>query len=111
MSWAPAAPRTVRLVAAAVQDTPVSQVQVLTTASGTVGGGPVDVPPPDVFALVRYPTPLGNMDAYLTPPPKDGARRPAIIWMTGGDTNSINDLWTPEPAANDQTAHAFRDAG
>ncbi|HEX7761061.1 MAG TPA: prolyl oligopeptidase family serine peptidase [Caulobacteraceae bacterium] len=85
---------------------------VSNTASGTVGGGPVDVPPPEVFRLVRYPTPLGQMDAYLTPPPKDGpVRRPAIIWMTGGDSNSINDLWTPEPVSNDQTAHAFRDAG
>ncbi len=81
------------------------------TNAGTVGGGPVDVPPPEIFRLVRYPTPLGNMDAYVTPPPADGGRRPAIIWMTGGDSNSINNVWSPEPVANDQSAHAFRDAG
>lgn len=54
---------------------------------------------------------MGTLPAYVTPDPKDGKRRPAIVWITGGDCNSIGDVWSPAPAANDQTAAAFRNAG
>jgi dienelactone hydrolase len=73
--------------------------------------GPPDVPPPGVFKLVRYESPAGQLAAYVTPNPKDGKKRPAIVWVTGGDCNSIGDVWSRAPAKNDQTAAQYREAG
>jgi len=72
---------------------------------------PVDEPPPKVFQKVRYDSAVGPLAAYLTPDPKDGKKHPAIVWITGGDCNSIGDVWRPAPANNDQTAAAYRQAG
>lgn len=72
---------------------------------------PVPVPPPKVFRTVRYDTPAGKLAAYLSPDPKDSKKHPAIIWITGGDCNTIGDVWANAPASNDQTASAFRKAG
>jgi dienelactone hydrolase len=72
---------------------------------------PVETPPPDVFRLIKYQAPAGELAAYLTPDPGDGGKRPAIIWITGGDCNSIGDVWSPSSRDNDQTAAAFRKAG
>ena len=72
--------------------------------------GPVDQPPAGVFELVHYTSAVGSLAAYLTPPPGPG-RHPAIIWITGGDDNSIGDVWSPSPADNDQSAAQYRDAG
>jgi dipeptidyl aminopeptidase/acylaminoacyl peptidase len=71
----------------------------------------VAAPPPAVFRVVRYDAPVGQLPAYLTPNPNDGKKHAAIIWITGGDCNTIGDVWTPAPAKNDQTAAAFRKAG
>jgi dipeptidyl aminopeptidase/acylaminoacyl peptidase len=72
---------------------------------------PVAVPPQDVFRIVKYDSPVGKLPAYLTLDPKDGKQHPAIIWITGGDCNSIGDVWSAAPAENDQTAAAYRQAG
>jgi acetyl esterase/lipase len=72
---------------------------------------PVANPPPKVFGTVRYDAPAGKLPAYLTPDPKDGKKHPAIIWITGGDCNSIGDVWSPAKPNNDQTAAAYRKAG
>jgi dipeptidyl aminopeptidase/acylaminoacyl peptidase len=72
---------------------------------------PADVPPPGVFSLVRYDSPVGKLAAYLTPDPMDGKKRPAIVWITGGDCNSIGDCWSESPPDNDQSASAFRKGG
>jgi acetyl esterase/lipase len=74
-------------------------------------GTPVPTPPPGVFRVVQYESPAGKLAAYLTPPPGDKKRRPAILWIHGGDCNTIGDAWTPQPPSNDQTAAAFREAG
>jgi acetyl esterase/lipase len=69
-------------------------------------------PPAGVFESVRYKSPAGELAAYVTPDPKDGKQHPAIIWITGGDCNSIDEgCWTPGPPDNDQSASAFREAG
>src|SRR5215510_31172 len=65
---------------------------------------PVEQAPPKIFRTITYPASAGNMSAYLSPDPKDGKKHPAIIWITGGDCNSIGDVWSPAPRANDQTA-------
>src|SRR5262245_19361143 len=72
---------------------------------------PVPEPPPKVFRKVQYDSPAGKMAAYLTPDPKDGKKRPAIVWITGGDCNTIGDVWSPAKPNNDQSARQYRDAG
>jgi dipeptidyl aminopeptidase/acylaminoacyl peptidase len=72
---------------------------------------PVDEPPPKIFQKIKYDSPAGKLAAYLTPDPKDGKKHPAIIWITGGDCNSIGNVWDDEDPKNDQTAAAFRKAG
>lgn len=67
--------------------------------------------PPESLRLVQYDAAPGKLAAYLTPDPGDGARHPAIIWITGGDCNSIGPVWAPGDPANDQTAGQYRDAG
>jgi len=72
---------------------------------------PVAQPPATLFRTVQYRSPAGELAAYLTPDPMDGARHPAILWITGGDCNTIDEVWTAAPASNDQTAGAYRQAG
>jgi acetyl esterase/lipase len=73
---------------------------------------PLPNPPTQLFARSDYKNAQNYMlPGYVTPDPKDGQRHPAIIWLTGGDSNSLSDFWTPGPQANDQSASAFRDAG
>ena len=72
---------------------------------------PVDQPPPGIFRVVKYQSPVGPLSAYLTPDNGDGMKKPAIIWITGGDCNSIGDVWGKMSKQNDQTASAFREAG
>ncbi|MCA9574942.1 MAG: prolyl oligopeptidase family serine peptidase [Myxococcales bacterium] len=71
---------------------------------------PPPAPPSDVFELVRYAAPLGDNVAYVTPvrPSPDGARRPGLIWLSGGFRWSLGaHMWTPGPPENDQSATAF----
>jgi len=72
---------------------------------------PIDAPPSGIFNLVQYNSPVGRLSAYLTPDPRDGRKHPAIIWITGGDCNSIGDVWSPAPPDNDQSASAYRNSG
>ena len=74
-------------------------------------GEPVPKPPPRLFRVVHYDSPAGKLAAYLSQSPNDGKRHPAIIWITGGDCNTIDEIWKEAPADNDQTAGAFRKAG
>lgn len=72
---------------------------------------PAPEPPPLVFTKVVYKAPLGSFPAYLTPAPAGGGKHPAIIWITGGDCNTIDEVWTDADPSNDQTAAAYRKAG
>jgi dipeptidyl aminopeptidase/acylaminoacyl peptidase len=75
-------------------------------------GDRVPQPPAAVFRVVGYDAPGGKLSAYLSPSPKDGRKHPAIIWIKGGDCNTINEgCWKEGPPANDQSASAFRKAG
>lgn len=73
--------------------------------------GPPDRPDGKVFELIHYKSPVGDLAAYVTPDPGDGQKHPAIVWITGGDNNSIDDVWSPRSRSNDQSASAFRRAG
>lgn len=75
-------------------------------------GTPPAAPPSKLFRLVRYRSPAGELAAYVTPPPKEKGRRPAVLWIVGGMDNGIGEsAWMPAGAENDQSARAFRDAG
>jgi len=78
--------------------------------SGDSYGAP-DTPTGNEFELAYYQSPVGRLAAYVTNDPRDGKKHPAIIWITGGDNNSIGDVWSPQTRSNDQSASAFRKAG
>jgi len=77
----------------------------------TQDGRIAPLPPKGVLERIHYPAPLGSNVGYITPPPGAPGRHPAIIWISGGDSNTIDDFWHPADPANDQTASAFRKAG
>lgn len=73
---------------------------------------PVPTPPARLFKVVKYPSPVGDLPAYLSVWPDDGKQRPAIIWITGGDCNTIGEsAWEEADADNDQSARQYREAG
>lgn len=73
---------------------------------------PLPHPPPQLFVRTDYTSSRNlSLPAFVTPDPKDGQKHPAIIWLTGGDSNSLDDFWSPGPESNDQSAKAFREAG
>jgi dipeptidyl aminopeptidase/acylaminoacyl peptidase len=75
------------------------------------GKQPVPTAPASLFRTIRYDAAGGKYVAYLSPDPKDGKKHPAIIWITGGDCNSIDEVWNGAPRSNDQTAAQYRKAG
>jgi dipeptidyl aminopeptidase/acylaminoacyl peptidase len=77
----------------------------------TSRGEAAETAPRGIFTTVKYPAAGGALASYVSPDPKDGKKHPAIVWITGGDCNSIGDVWSPASADNDQTAAAFRQAG
>jgi dipeptidyl aminopeptidase/acylaminoacyl peptidase len=82
-----------------------------TRTTGERSGEPVAPPPPGTLRQITYPSPAGELAAYLSPEPRDGQRHPAIVWITGGDCNTIGDVWSPADPSNDQTAAVFRSSG
>jgi acetyl esterase/lipase len=72
---------------------------------------PVPKAPDEIFKTIKYSASSGDLAAYLSPNPGDGKRHPAIIWIVGGDCNSIGDVWSPAPRDNDQTAAVVRNSG
>ncbi len=75
------------------------------------GRDPIPEPPPEIFRKVVYESPAGKLGAYISQVAEDGQKRPAIVWITGGDCNSIDDVWSDADPGNDQTAAAYRKAG
>ena len=75
-------------------------------------GEPAPQPPAGVLKSIKYQSPIGELAAYVSPPPADGKRHPAIIWIFGGFDNSIGEIaWQKGRAENDQSAIVFREAG
>lgn len=78
------------------------------------GEGPLEAPPTGPFSLVRYPSPLGPMRAYLCKPESAaGVLLPAVVWLTGGfpPARGGRYVWTAGPPENDQSAAAYRREG
>lgn len=69
-------------------------------------------PPEGVFDLVRYPSKVGDLAAYVSSDPSDGQKHPMIIWIVGGWGNGIDEFpWSYAAWDNDQTGSAFWKAG
>lgn len=73
--------------------------------------GPAEDPTGSDFELTKYKSQVGDLAAYITKDPQDGRKHPAIIWITGGDCNSIGNVWSINERSNDQSAAGFRQAG
>ncbi|MCD4609984.1 hypothetical protein [Proteus mirabilis] len=61
--------------------------------------------PAEIFNVVKYPAKLGDMYAYLTPPPANKKNKlPAVIWLNGGYGGIGGDdyFWTPQPVENER---------
>jgi dienelactone hydrolase len=71
----------------------------------------IPAPPAGVFERVHYKSPAGALAAYVTPKPDGDGKYPAMIWITGGDSNSLDEMWTPKPRDNDQSAAGYRKQG
>ncbi|MGC4122471.1 MAG: trypsin-like peptidase domain-containing protein [Myxococcales bacterium] len=64
-----------------------------------------------MFELVRYPAPLGENWAYVSPPVV-GKRRPGLVYLAGGfDWGVGESAWLPALPENDQSGRAFHEAG
>lgn len=68
-------------------------------------------PPARLFVPMGYQSGDLKLTAFVTPSPGDGRKQPLMVWLTGGDTNSLDDFWSEGSPANDQSASAFRKAG
>lgn len=71
---------------------------------------PLPKPPADLFVPITYHSGGMPLAGFVTPNPKDGKRHPVVIWLTGGDSNTLDDFWTEGAPSNDQSASAFRKA-
>lgn len=71
----------------------------------------VAIPPEGLMEMVHYPSPLGDMVAYLSPDPGDGKRHPAIIFVKGGFGGIGSWLFEAAPEENDQSVLQFLDEG
>lgn len=69
-------------------------------------------PPDHLFDQVEYKSSYLNLPAFVTKNPRDGKKHPAIIWLTGGESNTLSDLfWEKRNPTADQSASQYRDAG
>jgi len=68
-------------------------------------------PPEKLFVRSDYQSGGLELAAFVTPDPRDASKHPAIIWLTGGNSNALDNFWTPGPESNDQSASAYREAG
>ena len=83
-----------------------------TTVREPANGAPLPKPPAELFVRSDYKAGEGReLAAFVSPDPRDGKRHPAIVWLTGGDSSTLDDFWSPGAAQDDQSASAFRQAG
>lgn len=74
----------------------------------------LEIPPSDIFNIVKYKTELGEMFAYLSKTNAvENKKIPAIVWLTGGFPTSSpgNYLWTDIDVKNEQAASIYRNHG
>lgn len=69
-----------------------------------------DKPDAKTFSLIKYPTSIGDMSAYLSKVKDKSKKHPAIIWITGGSApgGMGSDAWRYVDNKNDQSAKTYR---
>ena len=74
---------------------------------------PITPPPPELFSIVKYPTSIGDMSAYLSKADGSNKKQAAIIWIAGGFPPGGMDAsaWTRVSPSNDQSAKIYRQLG
>ncbi len=72
---------------------------------------PLPEPPPKLYVRSDYESAGRTLAAFITPSLKDGRKYPAVIWLTGGDTNTLGDFWVRGAPGRDESAQALREAG
>ena len=72
---------------------------------------PLPKPPAALFDSVRYDSDGMSLAAFVTPDPNYGDKDPTIVWITGGESNTLADFWRKGSRQKDQTASPYRDAG
>ncbi|HED34113.1 MAG TPA: DUF2974 domain-containing protein [Gammaproteobacteria bacterium] len=73
----------------------------------------LDQPPAELFSIIKYPTSIGDMSAYLGTADGSGKKQPAIIWLVGGfpPGGLPGKAWQDAPSENDQSAKVYRQKG
>lgn len=67
-----------------------------TKLGAPASGQPLPAPPRELFVRADYTGGEGRtLAAFVTPDPRDGQRHAAVVWITGGDSSSLGDFWTP----------------
>ncbi len=71
------------------------------------------IPPNGVgLELVKYPSEVGELDAYISQNPNDNQKHPLVIWVIGGWGNSISEfLWQSNTWDDDQSGTILREKG
>jgi alpha/beta superfamily hydrolase len=72
---------------------------------------PLPNPPEALYVRADYVSAGRTLAAFVTPAPRDGRRLPAVIWLGGGDTNTLGDFWVRGAPGRDESAQALRQAG
>ena len=60
---------------------------------GAKPDGPPPIPPESLFQLVRYQSPVGILDAYLSVKPEGEEKYPALVWARGGHGGISDWFW------------------
>ncbi|VAW58823.1 Dipeptidyl aminopeptidases/acylaminoacyl-peptidases-like [hydrothermal vent metagenome] len=73
----------------------------------------LESPPAELFSIIKYPTPIGDMAAYLGKADGSNKKQPAIIWLVGGfpPGGLPGKAWQSASAENDQSAKVYRQKG
>ncbi len=72
---------------------------------------PLPNPPINLFVRDSYDSDGMRLTSFVSPDPEDNQKHPAIVWITGGESNTLDDFWTMRSEDNDQAASPYRDAG
>lgn len=68
--------------------------------------------PGSEFIVVHYDAPGGvKYPAYLTKPKPNSTKQSAIIWITGGHSGTIGEIWKLRKPGNAQSAVQYRNKG
>ena len=84
-------------------------------ATKIIRKSPKGSPPPEPapgFELVKFPSAVGGLTAYVNTPSGREKPGPAVVYVLGGFSNGVGATpWSPAERVNDQSGRAFTEAG